>query len=206
MGATDRFDGRSVDKFARRRDELAVSALATLAERGYANTGLRDIAENSAFSHGVLHYYFRDKNDLIQHSVHQYKADCATHYDDIVATSTSLEELSSRFAEAMATTLRDDASMHRLWYDLRNQSMFEAALRPVIAEIDTLLQDMIWAVVTRAADLSGRRVTVDAPLAYALYDGMFEQSLRRYLGGDLAALEAVADGCLDLLTSVVRSS
>jgi AcrR family transcriptional regulator len=49
-----------VDKFAARRNELAEAALKTLAERGYAQTGLRDIAQNSEFSHGVLHYYFAD--------------------------------------------------------------------------------------------------------------------------------------------------
>ena len=59
----------TVDKVAQRRSELAAAALKTLAEQGYARTGLREIAANSEFSHGVLHYYFRDKVDLITHCV-----------------------------------------------------------------------------------------------------------------------------------------
>ena len=62
------------DKFAERRAELGEAALQTLAERGYARTSLREIAQNSEFSHGVLHYYFTDKVDLILCSVRQYKA------------------------------------------------------------------------------------------------------------------------------------
>ncbi len=55
-----------VDKFEERRRELADAALQTLSELGYARTSLREIAQNSAFSHGVLHYYFRDKVDLVR--------------------------------------------------------------------------------------------------------------------------------------------
>ena len=61
----DRFERRRVDKFEARRAELADAALATLGELGYARTSLREIAQKTEFSHGVLHYYFRDKNELI---------------------------------------------------------------------------------------------------------------------------------------------
>ena len=200
---SERADKAGTDKFGRRREQLATSALVTLAERGYANTGLRDIAENSEFSHGVLHYYFRDKNDLIQHCVRQYKADCATHYDEIVASAQTAAELNVRFSEAMTATLRDEASMHRLWYDIRNQSMFDADLTPVIREIDGLLEQMIWNVVTRYAELAGSEVSVRPALAYSMYDGMFEQSLIGFLAGDLAALTAVGADCERLLHLLV---
>ena len=55
-----RNSGERVDKFADRRAELGEAALTTLATLGYARTSLREIAQNSEFSHGVLHYYFRD--------------------------------------------------------------------------------------------------------------------------------------------------
>ncbi len=200
---SERVANAGIDKFSRRREELATSALETLAERGYANTGLRDIAQRSEFSHGVLHYYFQDKNDLIQHCVRQYKSECATQYDEIVATAQTADELDERFCAAMAETLRDEASMHRLWYDLRNQSMFQAELTPVIQEIDGLLERMIWTIVTRYAELRGTDPVVESPLAYAMYDGMFEQALVAFLAGDLGALDSVAENCGRLLRLVV---
>ena len=60
---------RGGERFEDRRDELATSALETLSEIGYARTSLREIAHHASFSHGVLHYYFRDKVELIVHSV-----------------------------------------------------------------------------------------------------------------------------------------
>ena len=53
------------EKVDARRDQLAESALVTLGELGYAKTSLREIAQNSPFSHGVVHYYFDNKIELI---------------------------------------------------------------------------------------------------------------------------------------------
>ena len=178
---------RQVDKFAERRDQLAAAALQTLAERGYANTSLRDIAQNSAFSHGVLHYYFADKFELITYCVRQYKAECVKRYDSIVATATTEDELRTGFGAAMAGTLREDATLHRLWYDLRNQSQFEEKFRADAAEIDHSLERMIWRIVSRYAELSERGLAVTPALAYALLDGVFQHALLRHLSGDTAA-------------------
>ena len=180
----ERIARRQVDKFAERRDQLAAAALQTLAELGYANTGLRDIAQNSPFSHGVLHYYFADKFELINHCVRQYKAECVTRYDAVVLTAITADELRTGFGAAMAGTLRDDGRMHSLWYDLRNQSLFEEKFRVVVAVIDNSLERMIWRIVSRYAELSGREPAVTPALAYALLDGVFQHALLRHLGGE----------------------
>src|ERR1700745_4427408 len=91
-----------VDKFAERRIELAEATLQTLSELGYARTSVRDIAQNSAFTHGVLHYYFRDKVDLILCSVRQYKARCVTRYDQVTSDARTYEDLMTGFLAALA--------------------------------------------------------------------------------------------------------
>ena len=189
----DRISRRQVDKFAARRAQLASSALPTLAELGYARTSLREIAQNSEFSHGVLHYYFRDKVELITYCVRQYKAECVTRYDQIIVTADSAEELRRSFAEAMAATLREDAAMHRLWYDLRNQSLFEESFRDDVLAIDQSLERMIWRIVSLFAELVGSPPAVSSPVAYALFDGLFQQALLRQLSGrDSAAADLTA--------------
>ena len=75
------------EKFNARRIELAEAALETLGELGFARTSLREIAQNSAFTHGVFHYYFSDKLDLICCCVRHYKAKCVTRYDEVVDVS-----------------------------------------------------------------------------------------------------------------------
>ena len=199
----DRVARRQVDKFAERRAELAAAALQTLADFGYARTSLRDIAQNSNFTHGVLHYYFSDKIELITYCVRQYKAECVTRYDNVVATADSPEELRQGFGAAMAGTLRDDARLHRLWYDLRNQSLFDESFRDDVREIDQSLERMIWRIVSKYSDLAGAPPAVSPSLAYAIFDGIFQQALIRHLGGSQTAADDLQANTERILPSLV---
>ncbi|MFR9804273.1 TetR/AcrR family transcriptional regulator [Pseudonocardia sp. RS010] len=196
---TDRTSRRQVDKVEERRRQLADGALQTLSERGYARTSLREIAQNTEFSHGTLHYYFRDKVELIMYCVRRYKAVCVQRYDAIVTDSATPEGLAADFAEGLAATCRDEAPLHRLWYDLRSQSLFEESFRPDVAEIDQSLERMVWRIVRRYAELAGRKPTCSPVLAYATVDGLFQQALLRHLSGSELALDDLRAGARHLL-------
>src|SRR6202165_4055705 len=177
-----------VDKFSARRIELAEAALETLAELGYARTSLREIAQKSEFTHGVLHYYFSDKFDLICCSVRHYKAKCVTRYDQITATARSRDELLTGFLDKLADTIRTEAHMHRLWYDLRAQALFEDAFRDDVMAIDKSLEDMVWRIVSRYAELGGKTPLVSSEVLYALFDGLFQKYLLRHLSDDAQSI------------------
>src|SRR6202043_3801890 len=198
----ERISRRQVDKFAERRAQLADAALQTLAELGYARTSLREIAQNSQFSHGVLHYYFSDKEDLITHCVRQYEAACVTRYDEIVASASSAEELRREFSAAMAQTLQTDAPMHRLWYDLRNQSLFEESFRADVLEIDQHREEMIWRVISRYADFGDFEVALSPGASYAILDGLFQQALLHHLAVNLDAAEDLRANVVLVLDSL----
>ena len=176
------------DKFGARRVELAEAALATLGELGYARTSLREIAENTKFTHGVFHYYFSDKNELICFCVRHYKAKCVTRYDEVVAKAQTREALMSGFLEKLSGTIRDEAPMHRLWYDLRAQALFEDAFRQDVAEIDKSLEAMVWRILGRYAELGGKQPTISPGALYGLFDGLFQKALLGHFAGEADAI------------------
>ncbi|WP_066271231.1 TetR/AcrR family transcriptional regulator [Hydrogenophaga palleronii] len=193
------------DKFAERRAELGEAALHTLGELGYARTSLREIAQNSAFSHGVLHYYFTDKLDLILCSVRQYKARCVTRYDEVTTTSTRFDQLLDGFTQALGDTLRNETTMHRLWYDLRSQALFEEALRDDVEAIDRSLENMIWRVLQRLSELAGAPVKASSEAAYAMLDGLFQQCLLKHLSGDRKAIAAMRANVRQVLLQLIEA-
>jgi len=197
MAITVRARRNPVDKHDARRRALAESALRTLGELGYAKSSLREMANNSEFTHGVVHYYFADKLELIVYCVQYYKATCVTRYDDVVDESVTADELRQAFARKLRETIEDEAPMHRLWYDLRSQSMFEPGLNDAVSHIDSTLADMIWRVVTRYAELARAQLTVDKSGAYGMLDGIFQQAL-------LGHLRAASDIHLDQLERQVQ--
>ncbi len=198
-----RFERSRVDKFDQRRDELADAALATLGELGYARTSLREISQKTAFSHGVLHYYFRDKNELITYCVRRYKEHCVTRYDEIVDDATDAGQLAERFADALVTTMVEDTPMHRLWYNLRAQAMFEDALVSTVTDLDRQLEAMIWRVVVRHAELASCVPALDQTSTYALFDGLFENCLMRHLAGDRESGHRLRDGATGLMPRIM---
>jgi AcrR family transcriptional regulator len=202
-GPADRLARRQVDKFDERRRQLADAALLTLSELGYARTSLREIAQHSGFSHGLLHYYFRDKVDLITHCVRRYKAHCVERYDGIVAPAGDPAELLARVSDALVGTLDQDAVLHRLWYDLRTQSLFEESFRADVAEIDDSLERMIWRTVQAYAAPVGATPTCTPSFAYATVDGLFQQALLRHLAGAPGALDGLRDGLRRQLPTLV---
>ena len=84
--------------------------------------------------------------------------------------------------------------MHRLWYDLRNQSLFEESFRADVLEIDQRREEMIWRVVSRYAELAGITLTTSPGVAYAIFDGLFQQALlRQFAGSEDAGSELAAN-------------
>ncbi|WP_244486108.1 TetR/AcrR family transcriptional regulator [Bradyrhizobium viridifuturi] len=190
---------REVQRTARR---ACGAALETLGELGFARTSLREIAQNSAFTHGVFHYYFSDKLDLICCCVRHYKAKCVTRYDEVVTTARSRDELTEGFLAKLAATLRDEARMHRLWYDLRSQAMFEPAFRKDVLEIDKSLEAMIWRIATRYAELGNKKPASSPAALYALFDGLFQSALLRHLADDEKAVPDLLDEVRRLLPTI----
>ena len=198
----ERISRRMVDKFAARRDELAGAALQTLAELGYARTSLREIAQNSEFSHGVLHYYFADKRDLIVEAVRQYERVCVTKYDEVVAHAQTAEQLRDEFVAMFFDTLSEDATLHRLWYDLRNQSLFDSSFRADVLEIDSHREAMVWRVISRYAELRETEPAASPATTYVTLDGIFQRALLHHLTDrpeTVAELLGDLPGVIDLL-------
>ena len=177
LSHSERVRKRKINKFEAKRDELAMSAIHALSEVGYASASLRVIARSTAYSHGVFHYYFEDKADLLLHCVLLYKEECIQRYDGIVATARDAVELRSQFSDALVTTMREDTVLHRLWYNIRNQALFEPAFRSTVAQIDANLEAMIWRIVSRYAQLLETACPATPRAAYAIFDGLFERGL-----------------------------
>ncbi len=169
---------------ADRRAQLAQAALEVLSESGYARTGLRDIAQHSSYSHGVLHYYFKDKSALILEAIRLFKTTCITRYDDALEGITTADAVLAVLGERLTHSVEVDGRAHRLWYDVRTQGWLGAVDGAELAAIDALLQAMVLRVLDAYTRLAGVRLLVEGATAYALVDGLFQRALQEHFQGD----------------------
>lgn len=168
---------------------------------------MRELAQHCAISLGVLHYYFDDKDDLVMCCVRQYKDHFVDRYSSIVIDGGSGPELRARISSALSNSLRESAVMHRLWYDLRTQALFDDRFALSINEIDDSLAALTWKAVTAYAQLTGSSVIVTPAIVYATADGLFHRALRDLITGDIDAPRRLAheiESALDDFVSPTR--
>lgn len=191
---------RALRKSAKRDEkkrQIAASAIIALQELGYANTSLRDIAAKSDMSLGILHYYFEDRSDLIIYCVRVYKqefvAGIIAALDQVNGRDAVIDALSG----ALALSIVKDAMTHRLWYDIRNQALFDETFRPVTAEIEDTLMSIVSAAFARSGHTAAPAMI---GIQYALLDGVFRYLLQDHLSGpthSATALKAIFGSVLE---------
>lgn len=173
---------RAARKNAKRDEkkrQIAESAVAALKELGYANTSLRDIAAKSDLSLGMLHYYFEDRSDLIIYCVTVYKDAFVKDMKQALEVAEGRDAVIAAFSEALVTSIVDDDMPHRLWYDIRTQAMFDETFRPVVADIEAMLMDVVRTAFVKA----GNEAPEPIEIPYALLDGVFRFLMQGQIGG-----------------------
>jgi len=175
-----------------KKRELALHALSSLAELGFAKTNLRDVAQRSGVSLGVIHYYFANKNELLVCSIGQYKEGFVRDVNELIAAAPTTEALGARVAAFMAQTVAQQAQLHRLWYDMRAQAQFDPAFQPGVEEAEQALIGIFRTLLDKLEALGAARRQSDSgdsdPLRlYIILDGWFRHFLQRHLAGDAQA-------------------
>ncbi len=188
---------RKAARSAEKKRELALHALSSLAELGYARTNLRDVAQRSGVSLGVIHYYFENKTELLACSISLYKEGFAREIKDVIAASATPVTLSLALADFLEQTVAQHAQVHRLWYDVRAQAQFEPAFRQCVQEVEQALQSIFDALFTKLASLHVPLHDADPLRLYIILDGWFRHFLQRHLAGDAKASGALRQQVLN---------
>lgn len=180
---------RSAAKLEVRRAELALSAIDTVARRGFANTSLRDIANDSPYSHGVLHYYFADKWELIAHCLTLFNVNRSEFVATMGSAHLTAEEFRVAVAKALADGVRANSTGYVVWYDLRRQRVVDGLVAETIQRIHKDRRAGGHLLTARHAELAGAEPVYSAATGYALVDGLIEHAVHRHVAGDDDALD-----------------
>lgn len=196
--AADRIEARARRGEARRderRRQIAEAALQALMAYGCAGTTLRDIAEQSQLSLGMLHYYFEDRRDLVIYCLGLYRDSFMARFEPLAEAVGTREELVSTLAAGLTDAVLSDTLVNRFWYDIRSQSLFDPAILPVVAEFEAALIDLG----RRLADRIGFPPD-EIELRFAMLEGVFRYHAHRQIVGKGTARDEVHLAFVRVLT------
>jgi AcrR family transcriptional regulator len=160
-----------------RREQMLRAALEVIAERGYPDSRIADVAERAGTSPALVIYYFKTKDQLLTEAI-RFSED--TWYATGTARMAGIPSAAGRLEElvAMSTLPEADAEVPYswlLWLDLWAQAARHAEVGSVRQKFDDRWRETIRAVVVDGQE-DGEFGPVDpvefAVLFSALLDGL----------------------------------
>lgn len=170
-----------------KRRELAENAITTIARAGYANITLRDIAASTGVSLGKIQYYFPEKEGLLLYCVDLSVDRFTSQLNEILDADISPNEARSAYIELFAHSIINYAHLHRLWYDIRNQAMFDSLLRQRVADVEARFVAICDELGSKFAVNDVRGVEI-----YVMLDGAYRYYIQQSIAGTPITAEDIA--------------
>ena len=163
-----------------RREQMLRAALEVIAERGYAETRIADVAERAGTSPALVIYYFKTKDQLLTEAI-RFSED--SWYAAGTRRMAAIGTAAGRLAEIVAMTCLPEADAEPgtswlLWLDLWSQAVRHPEVAGVRQKFDERWRDTICSLVVEGQE-AGEFGPVDpvdfAVLLSALLDGLAVQ-------------------------------
>jgi AcrR family transcriptional regulator len=164
-----------------RREQLLEAALAVIAERGFPETRIADVAAHAGTSPALVIYYFKTRDQLLTEAIRlsedRWYAEGTARIAEIASAGGRLEELIAM--SCLPEAEGDDRVSWVIWLDLWAQSARHAEVAAVRREFDDHWRRTIADLVTegqRGGEFSKVNATDFAIALSALLDGFAIQS------------------------------
>jgi AcrR family transcriptional regulator len=167
-----------------RRDQMLAAAATLIAERGFHDTRIADVAKRVGASPALVIYYFGTKDSLLTEALRWSERSFYAATEEMLRSTDKLRDRLELLVEwtLVADKTESVTGEWGLWFDLWAQAFRHPAVKKDRAELDAQWRDLIARIVQDAVD-SGEIADLDvasfAILWGSLLDGLMVQvSLR----------------------------
>ncbi len=171
------------------RERIVEAAFKALSRLGYDQTSIKDIAAEAGVAPGLVHYYFKSKEDLVVAAI-EFACQKVT-----VPAGDNPEQVARTAFEQAQAQLGELRDVHRLIFDMVGLAMHNdtvsTAVRQFFAQERAQTEELVRAVLAQREAPAGEA----APIAAAITGGIFGIVMLSILDPELdgeAALSAFA--------------
>jgi AcrR family transcriptional regulator len=189
-------------------EDILRAARRVLGRKGYAGATINEVAREAGVSRGLLHYYFKSKEDMLARVIRETVEATARMAEDLFKQSRDARELTRNLVQAMQTFAESDPDFSSIFFEswglTRQSERVDQDLRDLyhkfVEAVRSGLEDAArrW-VIPFPADLQGSAMVITAIL-----DGMsFQIMAMPELLERPGLWEAVEDAILRVLDAEV---
>ncbi len=133
--------------------QILKAARTILARRGYAGTTVSLVAAEAGVSRGLLHYYFKNKEDMLARVIDENMAASVILVEDLLARSRNATEIADRLVEALQQLFKIDPDFFSLFFEAeaaaRQSPALEAQLQTLYGNFRRAVQKGLQAAIDR---------------------------------------------------------
>jgi AcrR family transcriptional regulator len=163
-----------------RRDQMLAAASTLIAERGFSDTRIADVAQRVGASPALVIYYFGTKDSLLTEALRWSERSWYAATEEMLQTTEKLRDRLEILSEwtLVADKQQDLTGDWGLWFDLWSQAFRHPEVKKDRAELDAQWRDLIMRLVRSGID-DGEIEAVDvdtfAIMWASLLDGLVVQ-------------------------------
>ena len=180
-----------------RRDQMLMASAHLIAERGFTETRIADVAERVGASPALVIYYFGTKDSLLTEALRWSERSFYAAVEDMLRETPSLRTRIENLVEACLPESKDVPDDWGLWFDLWAQAFRHPGVKKDRSQLDQQWRDLIGRVVGAGVE-AGEIATLDIEgftvMWAALLDGLVVQVALEDPVVDVALAKRVALG------------
>jgi len=159
-----------------KREQIIQAAYKVMSEKGYENASIKDIAHEAGITPGLVHYYFRNKEEVLMELLAAESNQYRTNMEQLQSKLPSMD-----LAQAAINEPKDRVERQPEWYRLRYE-LFALGLRnPAVSPgVNALLENAnvgITAILNHISKASEEERTAVAAILLACFDGLALQKM-----------------------------
>jgi len=137
-----------------RRDQMLAAASKLIAERGFSDTRIADVAKRVGASPALVIYYFGTKDSLLTEALRWSERSWYAEAEEMLQSTEKLRDRLEVLSEwtLVADKQQDLTGDWGLWFDLWAQAFRHPEVKKDRAELDAQWRDLIARVVQEAVD------------------------------------------------------
>jgi len=170
------------DKKEDKINTIIATALSLLAKKGYENTTINDIADTAGISRGLLHYYFKDKEDLAAKALTFGFGPMWDSSLGKIQSARSPEQLVDTMIEVLKKNVRENPDFSALLFEMWVSARRSAKIRKVFNDGLNEAIDRLKSLLELASSVGMIRINKDESegiirILLAMYHGLAIQLL-----------------------------
>ncbi|WP_338889060.1 TetR/AcrR family transcriptional regulator [Rhodococcus sovatensis] len=187
-----------------RRTELLAIAARLFAQRGYAQTTVRDIADEAGILSGSLYHHFDSKEAMLTEILHQFMGDLCETFAGVVAESPSARAAFEGLVRASFQRIHELPDPVALYQNESGLFMSAAEFR-FVADASREVERIWRGVLDSGRDAGDFRPDLDTGVVYRFVQDAVWSTVRWYKPNGRLGHEEVADQFLAVMRVGVYS-